>query len=48
MRKGRVIIASTIIALSAAGSIAAVTVPAASAAGVSAVATTSSGIVYQT
>jgi hypothetical protein len=46
MRKGRVIIASTIIALSAAGSIAAVTVPAASAAGVSAVATTSSGIVY--
>jgi hypothetical protein len=45
MRKGRAIIASTIIALSAAGSIAAVTVPAATAAGVSAVAT-SNGIGY--
>ena len=47
MRKGRAIIASTIIALSAVGSIAAVTVPAATASGVAAVATTSSGIGYQ-
>jgi hypothetical protein len=46
MRKGRAILASAVIALSAAGSIAVVTVPAASASGVSAAATTSNGVVY--
>lgn len=45
MRKGRAIIASAIIALSAAGSIAIATVPAASASGISAAAT-SNGIGY--
>jgi hypothetical protein len=44
MRKGRAIISSAIIVLSAAGSIAIATVPAATASG--AVAATSNGVVY--